>query len=315
MQGIVKWFNDAKGFGFVTSDEGEDVFVHFSAIQGGGFRSLAEGATVQFDLVKGPKGAQASNVTVVEADEKPPEQDPVVNDFDELAVMLVDGQLRLVALSRDGEYQYVDPLLQYHGILYVAGLETLAFATAVEEFEHLINTASTKEQEFQDFFERNPEFILSDDYKAARSQVVLEQDEMTGPLVPDFLLEPVEQGGLCDLLEIKRPQAQMFAIKKNRLRYSAAVFEACAQLRTYAEFFDNPRNRERVRERHGLDAFRPRLFLLLGRRGALSPLDRRRADSDIGERVTLKTYDDILDRVKNRLSKMRKSRLSSSNAG
>src|SRR5205085_11808069 len=98
-------------------------------------------------------------------------------------------------------------------------------------------------------------------------------------------------------------------------RYSASVFEACAQLRTYAEFFDDPRNRDRVRERHGLDAFRPRLFLLLGRRGQLSPLDRRRADADIGERVTLKTYDDILDRVKNRLSRMRSSRWSSPSAG
>jgi CspA family cold shock protein len=63
--GNVKWFNDAKGFGFITSNDGEDVFVHFSAIQGGGFRSLAEGAAVEFDVTQGPKGLQASNVTPV----------------------------------------------------------------------------------------------------------------------------------------------------------------------------------------------------------------------------------------------------------
>ncbi|MEA2163004.1 MAG: cold shock protein [Thermoanaerobaculia bacterium] len=62
--GTVKWFNDAKGFGFITSASGEDVFVHFSAIQSKGFRSLAEGAQVEFDLVQGPKGLQAANVTV-----------------------------------------------------------------------------------------------------------------------------------------------------------------------------------------------------------------------------------------------------------
>jgi len=62
--GTVKWFNDAKGFGFITSENGEDVFVHFSAIQSNGFRSLAEGAAVQFDVVQGPKGLQAANVTV-----------------------------------------------------------------------------------------------------------------------------------------------------------------------------------------------------------------------------------------------------------
>ena len=62
--GTVKWFNDAKGYGFITSETGEDIFVHFSAIQSKGFRSLAEGAQVEFDVVNGPKGLQAANVTV-----------------------------------------------------------------------------------------------------------------------------------------------------------------------------------------------------------------------------------------------------------
>jgi cold shock protein len=65
--GTVKWFNDAKGFGFITMEGGEDVFVHFSAIQSKGFRSLAEGSAVEFDLVQGPKGLQAANVTPVGA--------------------------------------------------------------------------------------------------------------------------------------------------------------------------------------------------------------------------------------------------------
>lgn len=61
-QGRVKWFNDAKGFGFITRDEGPDVFVHYSQIQGEGFKTLAEGQQVIFDLIEGPKGLQAQNV-------------------------------------------------------------------------------------------------------------------------------------------------------------------------------------------------------------------------------------------------------------
>jgi len=62
MQGTVKWFNEAKGYGFITPDEGNDVFVHFSAIQGEGFKTLAEGQRVEFEVVQGEKGAQAANV-------------------------------------------------------------------------------------------------------------------------------------------------------------------------------------------------------------------------------------------------------------
>jgi len=64
--GTVKWFNAEKGYGFIAPESGEDVFVHFSAIQSTGYRSLSEGQKVEFDITQGPKGAQAANVRPLE---------------------------------------------------------------------------------------------------------------------------------------------------------------------------------------------------------------------------------------------------------
>jgi cold shock protein len=65
--GKVKWFNTAKGFGFISRETGEDVFVHYKSIAGDGFKNLAEGESVQFEVEKGPKGLQAANVSKVSA--------------------------------------------------------------------------------------------------------------------------------------------------------------------------------------------------------------------------------------------------------
>lgn len=62
VKGTVKWFNESKGFGFITKEDGGDVFVHYTAIQGNGFKTLAEGQTVSFEVVEGPKGPKAENV-------------------------------------------------------------------------------------------------------------------------------------------------------------------------------------------------------------------------------------------------------------
>ena len=64
-EGVVKWFSNEKGYGFIARDNEEDVFVHFSAIQGDGYKSLTEGQKVEFEITEGPKGKQASNVRIL----------------------------------------------------------------------------------------------------------------------------------------------------------------------------------------------------------------------------------------------------------
>ncbi|WP_123053920.1 cold-shock protein [Clostridium sp. JN-1] len=65
MNGTVKWFNSEKGFGFITGEDGKDVFAHFSQINSDGYKSLEEGQKVSYDVVKGPKGPQAENITII----------------------------------------------------------------------------------------------------------------------------------------------------------------------------------------------------------------------------------------------------------
>ena len=65
VKGTVKWFNEARGYGFLSQPEGEDIFVHYTSIQGNGFRTLKEGQEVEFNVERGPKGLQASNVTIL----------------------------------------------------------------------------------------------------------------------------------------------------------------------------------------------------------------------------------------------------------
>lgn len=65
MNGTVKWFNSEKGYGFITGEDGKDVFAHFSQINGTGYKSLEEGQKVSFDVVQGPKGPQAENITIL----------------------------------------------------------------------------------------------------------------------------------------------------------------------------------------------------------------------------------------------------------
>ena len=310
--GKVKWFNNSKGYGFIEDAERGDIFCHYSAIQGDGFKTLEEGDEVEFEVTSGPKGPQAERIIRLSADspkeEIPSEEEPVDDRF--IAIANIDGKNRLVSLAPDGRYQFLDEANNLHKLIYVVSSETLALQTAAEELESLMNDANVKEQDLQEFFERHRDFILNDEYKDAHSHLTLSSEE--GNLVPDFVLEPIDQNLLCDFLELKLPSAQTFILKKNRLRYSAAVLEACAQLREYGRFFDEKKNRDAVQNLYPwLRAYRPKMFVIIGRQPKDKPLDpiaRRSIETDLPS-LTLRTYDDVLARVKWKIDSMKKGKL------
>jgi len=213
-----------------------------------------------------------------------------------VALAIVQGQIKIVSISKDGNYQCLDENHNIHNIFYATSNETLALKIVIEEFEDLVNNSKSVEADFQDFFKRNPDFILNNNYKSAHSHIILSSDDR-GSLIPDFILEPVDQDSLCDILEIKLPKVQTFTLKKNRTRFSAAVFEACSQLREYSCYFDEEENRKRIFNKYGLLAYKPKLYVILGRRGTVSPIIIKNAQEDLPG-FNLISYDQIIDRMK-----------------
>lgn len=204
----------------------------------------------------------------------------------------------MVSLRQDGSYKFLSSNSVLHNLYVLKSLINPQQQRAIDEFEELINSNDASENEFQEFFKSFPNFIINDSYRTAHSQIVL-QDSQPRKLIPDFVLEPYNANSLCDILELKRPNTKLFVDKRNRPRFSAAVFEAVAQLREYHEYFEQEINRNKIEKQYGLKLFRPRLILIIGRRGRLSPIQFKKAQSDFPT-VTVETYDDLLDRIKER---------------
>jgi DNA-directed RNA polymerase omega subunit len=229
-------------------------------------------------------------------------QQKLMPDQEYVALALIGDRIKLVRLSPDGQYTFLDGSDGLHNFIHVASFNVSALQEAIEELEWLVNNPKSKEKDFQNFFSRNKDFVLNDEYKDAHPHVVLSNDKGE-PLIPDFVLEPIS-GELCDILELKLPSTPIFNLKKNRMRYSAAVAEAAAQLREYGRYFEEERNRKDIFEKYGLRAYKPKMFVIIGRRSIrVDSLNERSIQTDLPN-LHLKTYDDIITRMKWRAERM-----------
>jgi DNA polymerase III subunit epsilon len=261
---------------------------------------------VPFDLMqqlaKVSKNAARALLLRVAAEQEEDFSKVVVEEF--IAVGVFGNKLRLLSLTPDGSYRFLDGSANLQNYLRIATPGTQAFQRSIEELEDLINSQSAKEKNFQDFFERNPDFILNDEHKKAHPHLVLRKENDGQELIPDFVLEPIAKTGLADILELKLASTQTYVLKHNRPRFSAAVYEACAQLREYSAFFDEEINRNAIYQKYNILSYKPKMYVLIGRRGNVSPIETRRIHSDIPG-ICLRTYDDVIERMKYRLSTLK----------
>lgn len=175
-----------------------------------------------------------------------------------------------------------------------AGTRTVLYEQ-LREFEDLINSSSTREEDIHRFLEKNPSFVLGENYRKLHSKVLLERED-DGPLIPDFVLQPFDQE-LCDLLELKLPGEPVIVGSDNRRRFSSAVLSAVAQLRTYRDYFEDRGNREGILAKYGINAYRPRMSVIIGRLPTLNPLEYRRV-ADAHKDVRIVTYDELIARAR-----------------
>jgi Domain of unknown function (DUF4263) len=173
------------------------------------------------------------------------------------------------------------------------------------KLEDLINNRRTKEEELQRFFEQHPEFFRMWDYRDVYPHVYLTRED-DGPLIPDFVIvDPDLQRAM--VLDLKLPGVKLAVNKPNRSRFTSAVEDAIAQLFEYRDWFEHRDNRAKLKERFGMEIFRPRLGVIIGSsQDFRSAFERQKVVSRYPD-IEVVTYDDIVKYAQRRMLLIRKA--------
>jgi hypothetical protein len=169
-------------------------------------------------------------------------------------------------------------------------------AEEIQEFEALLNDPGTREAKLQKFLEARPKFLLGIDYDELRPQISL-IDESGKELKPDFFLRTTGEK-LWDIMDIKRATESLVTVRQNRERLAQCVHDGISQLMNYARFFDNPYNREKVKQYTGIDCCKPRLTLVIGKRRNIDEALWKRIIEQERPFVNIVGFDDILEKAK-----------------
>jgi hypothetical protein len=167
------------------------------------------------------------------------------------------------------------------------------------ELEDLINNLRTREADLQRFFEDHPYFLRKWEFRDVYPQVYLTREDQ-GPLIPDFMLiDAALQQAI--LLDLKLPHKRIVVGKKDRMKFSSAVEDAKAQLLQYRDWFDDKHNRQKLKERFGIEIYKPRIAVLIGRRSEFKSEFERQLLVSRNADFEVCTYDDIVTFAERRL--------------
>ena len=167
------------------------------------------------------------------------------------------------------------------------------------ELEDIINNLKVKESDIQKFFEKHPQFFRQFDYRDIFPHVHLTRED-SSTLIPDFILVNPEAQN-ATIIDLKLPKAKLVCRKNNRDRFSATVMEARAQLLEYQKWFDEKSNRNLIKERLGMEVYKPNLGIVIGSSSEFrDAFDRQKLKSTISD-LNIVTYDDIIMNAQKRL--------------
>lgn len=216
-------------------------------------------------------------------------------DLNHLCLFNIGGRLQL------GQYSYRNTVVTASRGLSNADLQPLNLEAirpspflpleTVSEFERLLLEVDITEPKIQQFLEANPAFFEAMGYVRAIPHVCLREDGKRD-MIPDFILE-LPGGRGFDVLDLKLPGVQLLS-RQPYLRVSAEISKAIAQLKAYKDFFNKAENRKRFEKVYGLEAFRPEVCVVIGRKQRFESLDDRRTIEELMNGTRLLTYDDVI---------------------
>lgn len=221
-----------------------------------------------------------------------------LSENEKVGFQIENNKIKIIGLASDSSLEIIDNKGHQHILSYTYGFESTRIKHSIEELEFLINKGNVRESELQAFFNTNPDFLVNDDYKQVHPHMVL-KDKKGKKLIPDYVIEPINQFDFTNILDLKLPKTRVIVSSK-RPRYSAAILQVCSQLREYSTFFESEQNRKKIIEKYGLTIFNPNMIAIIGRRKNTDPILYKKLQRDIPE-LKIKTYDDIIDKMKYRI--------------